>query len=78
MEQHAPTEDERLAARLTCALPVYSDMGGMLLIDPEGDVLSYDPDSQEAERETDERWRRRAKAVAKHPELIDLMPLRPA
>jgi hypothetical protein len=69
----------RDAARATGSLPVYCDMGGCLVVSPDGDVLRFDPESGSTETETDPRWRllARAKASRRYPELASLEPLRP-
>ncbi len=70
----------REAARRTGAVPVHSDMGGILLVAPNGSVLHYHPDSGDVSTATEERWRILAlvKAARKFPELEPLRPRRPA
>jgi hypothetical protein len=73
------TEAERAAAQATGGLPVYSDMGGVLVIAPDLRVLVYDPEVL-ASKEADAHWRRVAlvRAAEKFPELRSLMPQRPS
>jgi hypothetical protein len=67
------------AASATAGLPVYSDLGGILAITPEGVVRLYDPETGSVSDVADERWRRVAlvSASEKHPSLADLLPARP-
>ncbi len=64
------------AARRTGGLPVYADIGGCLLITPDGAVLEYAFEGESVTRVTDRSSIRLACAAAaeKHPELAELMP----
>lgn len=70
------------AVRASGALPVYSDMGGTLLLRPDGEILFLDDASEDDKPrlETDEGWRITAVVVGaeKYPELRPLLPIRPA
>jgi hypothetical protein len=69
------------AVRVSGALPVYSDMGGTLLLRPDGEILFLDNESEDDEPqiETDFGWRTTAVVVGveKYPELRPLLPIRP-
>jgi len=67
------------AWRNTHALPVYSDLGGTLLLTPDGDVITYRHDNSSWSREIDPKWRRAAVifGAQRFPELSDLLPVRP-
>jgi hypothetical protein len=70
------------AVRVSGALPVYSDMGGTLLLRPDGEILSLGSDSEDGEPqvETDFGWRITAVVVGaeQYPELRPLLPIRPS
>jgi hypothetical protein len=70
------------AVRVSGALPVYSDMGGTLLLRPDGEILFLEDASEDDEPqfETDEGWRITAIVVGaeRYPELRPLLPIRPA
>src|SRR5262249_11542501 len=79
-----PFEFRGLAQRLN-ALPLYADMGGCILIRPDGTMLfihsnqKLDADAVSAPL-TDRRWRHTALVVGseKYPELRILLPPRPS
>jgi hypothetical protein len=76
-----PDSHMRSIAVMSHALPVYSDMGGTLLITAELDLLSVAIDSDLAPAsETSEQWRLIAlvSAAARYPDLQCLLPVRPA
>ena len=65
--------------RASRALPVYSDMGGDLLLRPDGEILVHDGwEDDEPQIETDSVWRLTAIVVGveKYPELRPLLPIR--
>jgi hypothetical protein len=70
------------AVRVSGALPVYSDMGGTLLLRPDGEILFLDSNSGDDEPpiETDSGWRITAVVVGaeEYPELRPLLPNRPS
>jgi hypothetical protein len=70
----------RDAALRTGGVPVYADLGGVLAITAEGEVLRFDPEADEVSVVNDERWRALALARAAHKfsELSQLKPLRPS
>jgi hypothetical protein len=76
---HGEPDVVREAAALTGGLPVYSDMGGTLVVSPSREVLVYDHDTRSVKPEDDARWRTlaRAKAAKRFPELAELSPVRP-
>jgi hypothetical protein len=78
--QSTSSPDIREAIRRTGGVPVYADMGGVLLITREGDVWQYDHESVAVGVELEERWRQLALArAARHfPDLRGLAPQRPA
>lgn len=69
----------RPIARKHSALPVYRDIGGSLLLSPNGDVLSLSHDDDVAMLEESQEWKIVAlvSAAAKYPELSCLLPKRP-
>ena len=71
-------EEVRPAAAQTGGVPVYCDMGGILLVTAEGIVLTYD-DSGAVRVEPEEGWRTVAlvHAARKFPELEPLRPIKP-
>jgi hypothetical protein len=73
-----PNPSFREAAACTGGLPVYADIGGVLLISEQAEVLHFDPDSRQVEPEVNDGWRRLAlfRAAALHPELAALAPVR--
>ncbi len=77
----SPTHLELVdAVRTSGALPVYADMGGALLLRPDGEILCFPWDSLgEPARESDPGWRITAVVVGteKYPELRPLLPVRP-
>ena len=75
----SPSEAREAAAR-TGGVPVHTDLGGVLVLAPDGSVLHYDPDSGQVNPVADDRWRVLAlvKAARKFPELQPLRPRRPA
>jgi hypothetical protein len=68
--------------RASGALPVYSDVGGTLLLRPNGEILFLDAvtGDDEPQLETDQGWRITAVVVGaeRYPELRPLLPIRPA
>lgn len=76
-----PLSPHRDLAEATRALPVYSDMGGTLLLTPGGEILmrAHDTDEPPAP-ESSPCWRLIAlvRASERHPELAALLPRRPA
>ena len=70
----------RRAASLTRGVPTYADVGGILVVTPEGDVVSVDLDEDVIRTEADRKWRLLALAIAarSYPELADLAPRRPS
>jgi hypothetical protein len=70
----------RAAARETGGLPVWRDMGGILVLMPTIEVVQYDPDTRTSLPVNDPTWRRVAlvKAALSHPELESLLPEKPA
>jgi len=79
-EAAADTSDPgtREVLKRTGGVPVYQDMGGVLIVTPSGQVLAYDPESG-AVVEPEPRWERLAlvRAARRFPELEGLMPERP-
>lgn len=67
------------AAALTGGLPVYEDLGGVLVLMPDGSVQSYDPDRRIAIPVFEGRWVIAAlvKAAKRYRELASLHPSRP-
>jgi hypothetical protein len=76
---HGESVTVREAAAKTGGVPVYSDMGGTLVLSATGEVLHYDPETRNAKVVSDPRWRKAAmkKAASRFPELIELAPTRP-
>lgn len=66
-------------AGLLKALPVYGDLGGVLLVCADGEVYCRCNDTMELRREPDPRWRMLAWVAAAEaaPELRRLLPTRP-
>ena len=75
----ATAEDMRQAAALTGGLPVYADIGGVILLMPDGAVAYYDTEQRCARAVDDESWRTVAfvRAAKRYPELQGLHPARP-
>jgi hypothetical protein len=75
---HDVAEEVRRVAILTGGLPVWSDMGGVLILKPDGSVLEYDKEEGTV-RPASERSHTLAlvEAALKHPELRALGPERP-
>jgi len=69
----------REAAVRTGGVPVYADMGGVLVVAPDGSTLHYEPASRKIDAFVEERWRLLAlvRAARKYPELSELRPARP-
>jgi hypothetical protein len=63
----------------TNCLPVYTDMGGALLLDTDGTVRCYEWDTLRTTEITDDRQIVLAivAAAQEYPDLIDLLPRRP-
>jgi hypothetical protein len=75
-QSSSPDEREAIAAR--GGLPVYSDMGGVLVVLDDASVLEYSPETGTV-RSPEELWRvlALAQAARKHPSLAALMPVKP-
>ena len=77
-----PLDDMQEAARTHRALPVYADVGGVLFLKPDGNVLFRDSSKMEAglNPEKSLQWQTIARLAAaeRFPELKDLVPARPA
>jgi hypothetical protein len=73
----SPSVDRDAAAR-TGGVPVYADMGGVLVIMPDCSVLYYNPETDRV-NPVDDCWRVVAlvKAAKKFRELQQLRPVRP-
>jgi hypothetical protein len=71
--------ESRDAAIRTGGLPVYADLGGVLVIAASGEVLRFDAEADSVTVVNDERWRAFAfvRASRKFPELSELRPARP-
>jgi hypothetical protein len=78
-QQESSSQEQRTAALRTGGVPVYEDMGGILIVMPQGVVMHYDPEHQRATPVTDERWRTVAyvQAARRFPRLSGLLPSRP-
>lgn len=66
------------AAQTTGGLPVYCDLGGCLVIDPDGRLMLFDSDSLTVRDPASDKWLQLACIVAseKYPELKILRPQR--
>jgi len=77
----APFDDMQEAARTHRALPVYADVGGVLFLKTDGDVLFRDSSKMEAglNPEKSLQWQTIARLAAaeRFPELKELVPTRP-
>jgi hypothetical protein len=73
------TSSMRKAIDATGGVPVYQDMGGILLIVPLSKVVRYDCERDCIAEVTDAPWRLFAFVCAarKYPELVPLAPMRP-
>ena len=73
------SEDWRKAARSTGGIPVYADIGGILIVASPSRVLRFDLDTERTEEVTDPRWRSVAfaRAARQFPSLSTLMPQAP-
>jgi hypothetical protein len=69
----------REAAAQTGGLPVYTDIGGVLVLMPTGTVVRYDPESAISTDEHSAGWKVLAltRAARKFPQLAALCPPRP-
>ena len=78
--ENARDDYERRAAAVTGGLPVYSDWTGVVVLTPQGDVMYCDDERATAEPPSEDGWRLLAlvKAARRYPELISLLPTRPA
>jgi hypothetical protein len=67
------------AVRTLHAWPVYGDLGGVLLVAPDGEVYCRRHETLDLVVETDSRWRTIAWAAAAEqaPEVRELLPIRP-
>lgn len=74
--KNAPLLEAREAASDTGCLPVYADVGGMLLLAPDGEILQYDYEARSARPERDERWRRVA-LVSTARDFVELRHMAP-
>ncbi|NTX11175.1 hypothetical protein HUA76_10280 [Myxococcus sp. CA056] len=74
-----PTEpaDQRELARELGGLPLYADMGGLVVLRPDGTVLTYDWEDSKSEA-TDDVWKVVALTTSreKYPRLRELLPER--
>lgn len=77
--QGSGASDLKDAALKTGGVPVYADVGGVLVIGRDANVQRYDPETEKVQEVREEEWRVLAlvKAAKKHPELKALMPARP-
>jgi hypothetical protein len=78
--QASGSDTTRQAARATGGLPVWSDMGGLLVLMPTTEIIQYDLESRTLSPVHRPEWQVLAlvKAARLHPELAGLMPARPA
>jgi hypothetical protein len=76
---HAESPVAREAAEKTGGVPVYSDVGGTLVVTATGEVLEFDSDTGVAETVADPRWRLAALArgARSFGELAAFAPVRP-
>jgi len=78
---NGPAHELQAVARQHQALPVYTDVGGTLFLNAEGEVLFLDSGNATAglKPERSREWQLAAKlaAVERFPELADLIPKRP-
>ena len=74
----ASNEDVREAVMKTGGVPVHTDLGGILLVAPDGQVLHYDPESGRVQA-PGHNWKQLAlaKAARRFPELEELRPRKP-
>ena len=74
---HATTHIFREVARRTGGLPVYGDIGGCLVLAPDGQVIGYDLNDEAVAPVTDPSWIRVAciTAAEKYPALAGLKPV---
>lgn len=79
LRRSEPQPDVRVAG-LTNGLPVYSDLSGTLLLDPSGRIRFFDFDREQTSDVVDAHHIALAgvAAVELYPDLIDLLPGRPA
>lgn len=72
-------EYRRSLAKQADALPVYVDMGGVIFLSKVGELITYEPSSDEYRIEGDEKWRKAALVTMArdYPELASLLPPRP-
>ena len=79
LAQSAPSASMRQAARLTGGVPVYEDLGGVLVLLGQSRVVQFDPDTK-AVQPIDGKWKAFAmfRAAASFRELACLAPLRPS
>jgi DnaJ-class molecular chaperone len=59
---------------------VYADLGGVLVVNADGEILRFDPETDKVSIVDDEGWRALAlcRASRRSPELSQLKPPRPA
>jgi hypothetical protein len=76
---HEDDPDLRQAAARTGGLPVYADLGGVLVLTPAGTVLRYDPETGRSTDESESRWKALAltRAARRFSQLAALRPPRP-
>jgi hypothetical protein len=76
-EQIPPSHTE--IVRLTGCLPMYLDIGGGILLTKEGELISYNYDTETTKPFVDSQWFIVAitSAVRRYPCLIDILPQRP-
>ncbi|SRR5690606_14620060 len=74
------TSELRDSASRTGGVPVYADLGGVLAITAGGEVVRFEPETDEVFVVDDERWRTLAfaRASRRFPELSSLKPSRPS
>ncbi|MFY1827150.1 hypothetical protein ACN47A_14620 [Myxococcus fulvus] len=74
----AEPPDHRALARELNALPLYSDMGALLAIRLDGQVLTYDWETRQVDENTEGLWKVVALTARldRHPGLMELLPAR--
>jgi hypothetical protein len=78
LRSSAESHEVRAAAAATGGAPVYADVGGILVILENGEVVCFDPETNAAEHVSDTRWRTVAlvHGARKFPALASLLPVR--
>lgn len=79
LRSSAEPRETRAAATATGGAPVYADVGGILVILENGEVVCFDPETSAVEPISDTRWRTVAlvHGARKFPALASLLPVRP-